>query len=194
MERLLILLVTILLTLLLSSGAAFGASPPVWSHTVDGPPSWREHEAELPAPPWALAVRLASATAGTGVVQGYVHGHDPVNPVAGAAVTVFADDDEGNWLWSVETTSNEVGFYSVSGVPATPHGGVYVDLGDKYWAMWNLAFVDPGTSTFDLDLGMVAWSATRGGPWREGWRNPHIEIAGMSATGTPVYAQTSSTT
>ena len=56
--------------------------------------------------------------------------------------------------------------------------------------MKEIAFADPGTSTYDLRPARVTWSATRGGPWGSDWQDPFFEVVGMSAAATPVYAMT----
>jgi hypothetical protein len=191
MRRLQVLLVAIVLTLLLSSGAAYGSSSPIWSHTVDAHPSWTGHVAQLPAIPSLPALRLAAAAAGAGVVQGHVYDYLG-SPVANAAVMAFVVDDQGNQLWAQNTTTDATGAYSLSGAPATAHDGrifVWPD-NEGSWAVKGLAFADPGPSTYDLRPARVTWSATRGGPWGPGWQDPGIEVAGMSATATPVYAYT----
>lgn len=173
-----------------SSGAAYGAFPPIWSHTVDAHPSWTAPVAQLPALPSLLALRLASAAGGAGVVQGHVYDYSG-SPVANAAVTASVRDDQGNWLWGQDTTTSSSGAYSVSGAPATAHGGrIEVFFPEDSWYLKGLAFADPGPSTYDLRPARVTWSATRGGPWGADWQDPSFEVVGMSATATPVYAYT----
>jgi len=144
----------------------YGASPPVWSHTVDAHPAWTGHVAQLPAIPWLPALRLASAAGGAGVVQGHVYDYFG-SPVANAAVTVSAKDDQGNWLWGQDATTDAIGAYSVSGAPATAHGGM-ITVGSEtgFWSVKGLAFADPGPSTYDLRPARVSWSATREGRGR----------------------------
>ena len=192
MKRLAIQLATITAALLLTSGAAYGASPPIRSHTVAGPPSWAGHAATPPAQAWSPVLGLASATAGTGVVQGYVYDYDG-SPVAGAKVRVSDVDDQFNVLWYQDATSDANGLCSVSGAPATVHGAIYVTTADgEVWGETELAFADPGPTTYDLRPGRVTWRVerARSEPWWSGWRNLGIEVVGASATGTPVYAQT----
>jgi len=168
----------------------YGASPPVWSHTVDAHPAWTGHVAQLPAIPWLPALRLASAAGGAGVVQGHVYDYSG-SPVANAAVSASVRDDQGNQLWSQDTNTDAAGAYSLSGAPATAHGGrIMVFFPEDSWYLKGLAFADPGPSTYDLRPARVSWSATRGGPWAHDWRDPGIEVAGMSAAATPVYAYT----
>jgi hypothetical protein len=187
MRRTVILVVTIVLTLVLSSGVAIGATPGSWSHTVSGPPSWAGHAAAPAAPAWLP--ELVAAT-GAGVVQGHVYDYFG-SPVADAGVMAFAVDDEGNWIWSEDTATDDDGFYSVSGAPATVHGRILVNMGDgNSFAVKEIAFTDPGTSTYDLRPARVTWSATRGGPWGSDWQDPFFEVVGMSAAATPVIAQT----
>ena len=190
MRRLPVLLATIVMALLLSSGAAYADSPIVRSHTVAEPPPWTAHVAVPPAQAWSPLLGLASASAGSGVVQGHVYDYFG-SPVADAGVTAFAVDDQGNWLWSGEAGTGDDGFYSISDAPATVRGGILVNMeGGDSWAMKEMAFADPGPSTYDLRPARVTWSATRGGPWGADWQDPFFEVAGMSATATPVYAMT----
>jgi len=190
MRRLSILPVLIVLTLLPLSGAAYGASPPNWSHTVDAHSPWIGHVAQPPALPSLPALRLAAATGGAGVVRGHIYDYFG-SPIADASVMAYVLDDQGDWLWSQDATTDAAGAYSLSGAPASAHGAISVGLenGD-YWAMKGLAFADPGTSTYDVRPARVTWSATRGGPWGTGWQDPFLEVVGMSAAATPVYAKT----
>jgi hypothetical protein len=185
MRRLTILLVAIASTLLLASSAAYATSPPTWTPAVGAPPPWTAHVGELPAPPWLPALSIASATAAAGIVQGHVYDYDG-DPVAGVEVGAGVVDDKGNVLWGGSATTDASGFYSVSGAPASTHGVLQGTTGTDEWLMWDLTFVDPGTSTYDVRLGRVAWSATRGGPQAASWQDPlYIWIAGTSATGSP---------
>ena len=173
-----------------SGGAPYGASPLIWSHTVDAHPLWTAPVTQLSALPSLPALRLAAAGGGAGVVQGHVYDYVG-GPVANATVTAFAVDDQGNWLWSGEAGTGDDGFYSISGAPASAHGRIFVNMeGGDSWAMKEVAFADPGPSTYDLRPARVTWSATRGGPWGADWQDPFFEVAGMSATATPVYAMT----
>jgi len=174
---------------LLLPAPAYGVSPPPWSHTGAGPASSTGYSARLPAAAGLLALPLA-VTDGAGVVQGHVYDYFG-SPVADAGVTAFVVDDQGNWLWSGEAGTGDDGFYSISGAPASVHGGILVNMEDgDSWAMKEIAFADPGTSTYDLRPARVTWSATRGGPWGSGWQDPFFEVVGMSAAATPVYAAT----
>ena len=87
-------------------------------------------------------------------------------------------------MWVGSATTDATGFYSVSGAPATTHGVLVGTTGSDEWPMSDLTFADPGTSTYDVRLGRVAWSATRGGPLAASWQDPLIIwITGTSATG-----------
>jgi hypothetical protein len=185
MKRLTVLLVAVVLTLLLWAGAGYGVSPPGLSHAVD---------AQTPELAWALLTGVpswppqsgASASAGAGVVRGHVYDYDG-HPVAGVEVTVEVVEEDGSPpIWSAQATTDAGGFYSVTGAPATTHGVLQGTTGTDEWLMWDLTFADPGTSTYDVRLGKVAWSATRGGLQAASRANPlYIVITGTSATGSP---------
>ena len=186
MRRLTILLVAIAATLLLASGGAYGTSPPTWTPAVGAPSPLGTPVGELPAPPWLSTLGIAASTAGAGVVQGHVYDYDG-DPVAGVEVGVAVTDETGDPpTWGESATTDAGGFYSVSGAPASTHGVLTGTTGTDEWLMWDLTFADPGTSTYDVRLGRVAWSATRGGPQAASWRDPlFIWITGTSATGSP---------
>jgi len=186
MKRLSVLLVAIASMLLLASGAAYSASPPFSSPTVAAHPSMTAQVAPSSALSWSPVLGIASATAGAGVVQGHVYDYDG-NPVAGVEVGVGAVDEPGDPpTWGGSATTDAGGFYSVSGAPASTHGLLTGTTGTDEWLMWDLTFADPGTSTYDVRLGRVAWSAKRGGPQAASWQNPQpIWITGTSATGSP---------
>jgi len=182
MKRLSFLLVAIALTLLLGAGAAFGVSPAILSHAVDEQPSGTGWALLTGLPSWPLPSG-ASATVGTGVVQGHVYDYAG-NPVAGVEVGAAVLDETGNVLWGGSATTDAAGLYSVSGAPASTHGVLVGTTGSDEWTMSDLTFADPGTSTYDVRLGRVAWSATRGGPLAASWQGPvFIWITGTSATG-----------
>ena len=186
MRRLTLLLVAIASTLLLAGVAAYATSPPTWTLAFGAPPPLRTHVGELPAPPRQPALSIASATAGAGVVQGHVYDYDG-DPVAGVEVQAGVVDQPGNPpTWFGSATTDARGFYSVSGAPASTHGLLTGATGTDKWTMWDLTFADPGTSTYDVRLGRVAWSATRGGPQAASWQDPQpIWITGTSAMGGP---------
>jgi hypothetical protein len=182
MKRLSVLLAAIALTLLLWAGAGYGVSPPGLSHAVDEQPSGTAWALLTGLPSWPLQSG-ASATAGAGVVQGHVYDYAG-DPVGGVEVGAMVLDDQGTPLWSGSATTDAGGFYSVSGAPASTHGLLTGTTGTGEWTMWDLTFADSGTSTYDVRLGRVAWSATRGGPQAASWRDPSfIGITGTNATG-----------
>ena len=160
MRRLSVLLAAIALTLLLWAAAGYGVSPPSLSHAVDEQPSGTAWALLAGLPSWPL-LSGASATAGAGVVQGHVYDYAG-DPVGGVEVGAMVLDDQGSPLWSGSATTDAGGFYSVSGAPASTHGLLNGTTGTDEWVMWDLTFADPGTSTYDVRLGRVAWSATRG--------------------------------
>ena len=189
MRRLTILVAAVVLTLLSASSIAYGSSPPMWSHTVPGPPAWMQNDASpSPVDSWTPA-SLVSALAGTGVVQGHVYNYTG-GAIAGAQVAVFIVDDQHTTLWQQETTTDAAGLYSVSGAPATDVGRISVATSDgKVFFAKDLVFADPGASTYDMRPGRLRWDAYRGGPWGVYWTRATIEVVGLSATGTPVYTQ-----
>jgi hypothetical protein len=182
MKRLSVLLAAIALTLLLGAGAAFGVPSAILSRAADEQPSGTGLALLTGLPSWSLA-SSASATAGTGVVQGHVYDYAG-DPVAGEDLMVVVVDDQGNPMWAVPAATDATGFYAVSGAPVTTHGVLVGATGSEEWMMWDLTFTDPGTSTYDVRLGRVAWSATRGGPLAGSWQDPLIIwITGTNATG-----------
>jgi hypothetical protein len=177
MRRLAVLLVAIASTVLLVSGAVYAAAPPTLTPTVGA----------LLSSPWLPALTLSSATAGAGVVQGHIYGSDG-DPVAGVEVTVGVIDDQGVPLWLDSATTDATGFYSVSGAPASRQGVLVGPEGSDEWAMYDLTFADPGTSTYDVRPARVTWSATRGGPQAASWQDPGlIWFTGTNATGGEFY-------
>ncbi|MCX6373604.1 MAG: carboxypeptidase-like regulatory domain-containing protein [Actinobacteria bacterium] len=187
MRRLTILLVAVALTLLLCSGAAYGASPPIAAATAAPPRSMMAQLAPFSALPGLPALGFASTPAGAGVVQGHVYDSDG-DPVASVELTVAAIDDQGVPIWEDSATTDATGFYSVSGAPASTQGVLVGTTGSDEWAMYHLTFADPGTSTYDVRPAMVTWSATRGGPQAASWQDPFlIWFTGTNATGGEFY-------
>jgi hypothetical protein len=188
-RRLPILAAAVVLTLLSVSSTAYGSSPPLWSHTVPGPPAWMQHEAaRSPVDSWT-PLSLVSALAGGGAVQGHIFDYAG-GPVAGATVWISAHDGTGTLLWEHKTSTDAAGFYSVSDAPATDLGRIVVETKDgKVLFERDLVFADPGTSTYDVRPGRLLWEAYRGGPWGLYWGSATVEVAGLSATGAPVYTQ-----
>jgi hypothetical protein len=185
MKRPSVLLATIALTLLLCSGAAYGASPPI---AAAPPQSMMARLALFSALPGLPAPGIASTPAGAGVVQGHVYDSDG-DPVAAAELTVGVIDDQGVEMWIDSATTDATGFYSVSGAPASTQGVLVGPEGSDEWAMYDLTFADPGTSTYDVRPARVAWSATRGGPQAASWQDPGlIWFTGTNATGGEFYA------
>jgi len=187
MKRLSVLLAASALTLLLWAGAAYGASPPIAAATAAPPPSLMAQLAPFSALPGLPALGIASAPAGAGVVQGHVYDSDG-SPVAAVELTIGVIDDQGVPIWQDSATTDAAGFYSVSGAPASTQGVLVGATGSDEWAMYDLTFADPGTSTYDVRPASVTWSATRGGPQAASWQDPGlIWFTGTNATGGEFY-------
>jgi hypothetical protein len=98
-------------------------------------------------------------------------------------------DAQGEPKWFQDAVTGADGLYVIGGAPATTTGEVWVMTpAEEYYMVKGLTFVDPGTSTCDVRPGRLSWSLARGGPWRSQWRDLSIEVAGLGATGAPVYA------
>jgi hypothetical protein len=187
MKRTSVLLAAIALTLLLCSGAAYGAAPPTGAVTGAPLQAMMAQLAPLSALHGLPAFGIASAPAGAGVVQGHVYDYGG-EPVAAVELTVGVIDDQGVPLWEVTATTDAAGFYSVSGAPGSAQGVLAGTAGPDDWAMYHLTFADPGTSTYDVRPARVTWSATRGGSQADSWQDPAlIWFTGTNATGGEFY-------
>jgi hypothetical protein len=186
MKRLSVLPLAIALTLLLASSAASAGLTPTWALPAGAPPPTTGPVGEILASPWLPAWGIASTATGAGVVRGHVYDYAG-SPVAGVEVQAVVVDDQGSPTWGASAVTDVGGFYSVSGAPASTHGVLQGVTGSDEWLLWDLTFADPGTSTYDVRLGRVAWTATRGGPQAAAsWQDPQpIWITGTSAAGGP---------